>query len=189
MTDYVRIPVALSQGWQSWQATVGAVSENGTTKTKALANLAESISTGLRRYEPPALVQYGGLSAVVHFGPAGELTYRVHADGQESGWTHMTGDTIAEGKRAALCSMVQRVTDWHDDASVWRGHDALSAAGDDYGAADHLRYAGWQRAYREATETLRGDITADDFHRYATMHARELTPVRAAQAHPIARTA
>lgn len=179
---YVRIPVSIYQGWQSWEASIGSLREQASTKTKALANLADAIETGLRNYEPPALVRYGTLTAIVHADPSGSMTYRItDADGRES-WVGISAETIAEGEVAALRSMVQRETDWHDDAAVWAGHDALSAAGDDEGAAEHVRYAAWQRAYRVAAviDEAAGHSRETNPHEWATAHARDFTPVRAA---------
>jgi hypothetical protein len=160
-----------------WTAQVGEWFADGKTEREAATRLAESIATLAQARTAPTVIMFKGHVAVISAtqnpyqpGDLSWATQTAHPDGHV-GYSSQ-GGTLAEATASARHSLAQRVTDWHDDASVHEGAaflDGLDAVDHGcYGPTGFYRYAAWQRAAKAAM-----DAGEADFHTWATEHAKE----------------
>lgn len=130
-------------------AQIGWARGTGPSPAAAVENLRDAIVDGLVDWKRPEIVSHNGRTAVIYTRPDGTCAYDGYGTlGGPASVSVITGDGSWDAtRRVAWRDTVQGATDWHDDTSVAAGWRALSAAGYGEEAAEHLRYAGWQRAY------------------------------------------
>ncbi len=188
VTARVEVPVTVTRPpgrGQEWTATVGTdpvgpVFTTGKTEKATRDALTGQLAAFITRYGAPRIVTYGGHVAVVSIEPGEErdgrfrvLVQFVTPDGGTGGHVDTSAESWGEALAYARHWLAQRVTDWHDDASVHAG--AVFLAGADryghgqWGPAEFYRYAAWQRAAKHAIDAGMGD----GFHEWAGDHWRE----------------
>lgn len=160
---------------QSWTAEWGSWRVSAPTEKAARDMLIAGMSAFLDLYREPTVIMYEGYVAVVSldtiecapywhvqvFRPNGKRSTSSHCDG---GWDH--------AEAYARWLLVHYTVDNHDDASVHAGA-AFLAGGEQhehgqYGPAELVRYAQWQRAAKHAI-----DAGIADYHTWACEHERE----------------
>jgi hypothetical protein len=163
---------------RTWTAEAGRWHADGTTEKAATTALAANLKTFLDTYRPPTVLAFRGYVAVLSVDLGDGSTDRpsweervVHPDGHIS--TSFGGaESWDEAEAGARCRLAHMATDWHDDASVHAGAAYLRGADrigyGQYGPAEFLRYAAWQRAAKAAMDAGR-----DDWHRWAGEHATQ----------------
>lgn len=145
------------------------------TDALARAEISRQLAWYVQQSATPNVVTFGAYTSVMYASPAGWYTVVTGPDcGRSYECGHGTFDEASARQRYLL---VQRATaDWLDDADVKAGHDFLRRhwipkSITEWRPEEHLRYAGWQRAYR-AAETQ----GVPDCHEWATRHQSEYTP-------------
>lgn len=153
----------------------GALEIDALTVYEAKRLFSESVEKFLDAYEQPQAFTWRGHTMVLSVAPGyPEPVYGyfiVYPDGRRGCGSVGLGDDKRSAVRSLKRHLVQLATrDYKSDADVIEGHIFL--AGDEEGQREHLRYAGFQRAYIAAEAA--GERVC---HRWAIEHADAFAPV------------
>lgn len=153
----------------------GCLETDAPTIGEAKALFSQSIEKFLDAYEQPRAFTWRGHTMVLSVAPGyPEPVYGyfiVYPSGRRGCGSVGLGDDKRSAVRSLKRHLVQLGTrDYKSDADVAEGHIFL--AGDEEGQREHLRYAGFQRAYVAAETSGESDC-----HRWAIEHADAFAPV------------
>jgi hypothetical protein len=177
-TDYVA-KTARGRRLPATVIELGPVRVTDHSKTAGRAEAARQLQAWLGDYHCPDVVRFKDNMAVLVHEPGvreSEITVRIVSSGVNASTGAFYVHASSTGsfpdwrtaRQYALKLLVMDSVDFHDDASVTEGAAVLSE-----GQANELWcYAGWQRAYRHAENSL-SDV---DPHRWAGDNCRSFMP-------------
>ncbi len=163
----------------SWAAEFGRWRTVGKAESATVKALADGMAAFLADYRPPVIITYGGYTSIVSIDMHDGVPSWHEVVTGPNGYCSTTGS--GDGWELAIArarhSLAQRVTDWHNDASVHAGAafvaDAAKVDRGQFGPEEFYRYAAWQRAAKDALDAGR-----DCWHDWASAYWRQFEVIR-----------